>query len=103
MEKIKKLPEMETQEHKDYIKTEIGETVFNTDKSGITITSKNSISNRYGLPKEKIDFLKEVNAKELKEPYIYAIRGSHHFFSLKYLMETPVDELRKVVERFRKD
>lgn len=44
MEKIKMAPEIKTQEHKDYIKTEIAETVFITDKSGITVTSKNSLN-----------------------------------------------------------
>lgn len=54
--------------------------------------------NIYGLPEEKVVWLKEIGALEFQNPVIYGIpkgSGISYTLSEKYLKETPLDKLKE--------
>lgn len=53
------------------------------------------LKNRYNLDKEKLEWLKEIGAKEYKEPMVYSAGYGKYLLSERYLKETPLSTLKK--------
>lgn len=60
-----------------------------------------SMTNKYQIEQEKIDYLKKIGACEFPEPVIYiAGPGYQYTFSEKYLKETPLEKIKENYDRF---
>jgi hypothetical protein len=59
---------------------------------------ENELQDRYGIGEEKLDWLQEIGAKELKEPYVYSADYGQYYMSERYLRETPLCKLKEIYE-----
>lgn len=59
---------------------------------------ENELQDRYGIGEEKLGWLQEIGAKELKEPYVYSADYGSYYMSERYLRETPLCKLKEFYE-----